>query len=218
MFLKFLLAALILTPFSLYAQCKIKNSTQVDRQYESILRSICNTLANDERVVNKKFVLGITDKFKNPNAFAVKDGGTQFIFINPAMLDLHSKNKYSISFVIAHEISHFSLGHVQDLNDSDLKGRLINSSLTTLSTAFGATFSGLMDLLAATTTAQYSQKQELDADKFALSLLVNNGYSKEYALYSMGIIKDISTTSSFNDFLKTHPNPSLRLQKIQSIK
>jgi predicted Zn-dependent protease len=120
MLLKFILAALMFAPLNLYAQCKIKNSTHVDKNQENILRTICNKLSSDERITNKKFILGITDKFKNPNAFAVKDGGTQLIFINPAMLELHSKNIYSISFVIAHEISHFSLGHVQDLTDSDL--------------------------------------------------------------------------------------------------
>jgi predicted Zn-dependent protease len=203
-------------PIGAYAQCKVKNIANVDKYYENTLRVICNSLASDEKVSNKKFLVGITDKFKNPNAFAIKDGGTQIILINPAMLELHSKNIRSISFVMAHEISHFVLGHVKDLKDSDLKDRLLVSSLSTLSSVFGFTMGGFVDLISTTTAAQYSQKQELDADKLALSLLLRNGYPKDDALYSMGLLRDISSSSSFGDFLRTHPNPSLRYQKIQS--
>jgi predicted Zn-dependent protease len=215
MSLKIFIFTLAFLPYVVYAQCKVKNPANVDKVYENALRSICNSLASDNQVSNKKFVLVITDKFKNPNAFAIKDGGTQIILINPPMLELHSKNFRSISFVIAHEISHFSLGHVQDLKDSDLKDRIIFSSLSTISSFFGFTMSNFIDFVTISSAAQYSQKQELDADKFALSLLLRNGYPKDDALYSMRLLKDISSSSSFGDFLKTHPNPSLRYQKIQ---
>jgi len=202
-------------PFEVFAQCKVNNTINIDKYYENTLKSICNRLVADDKVTNKKFLVAITDKFKNPNAFAIKDGGTQIILINPPMLELHSKNIRSISFVIAHEISHFALGHVKDLKDSDLKDRLIVSSLSTLSTFFGFTMGNFVDLISSTTAAQYSQKQELDADKLALSLLLRNGYPKDDALYSMELLRDISSSSSFKDFLRTHPNPSLRYQKIQ---
>ena len=104
----------------------------------------------------------------------------------------------------------------RSLKDSDLKDRIIFSSLLTLSSFFGFTMSSFIDFVAVSSTAQYSQKQELDADKFAVSLLIRNGYSKNDALYAMGLLRDISSSSSFSDFLKTHPNPSLRIQKIQS--
>jgi predicted Zn-dependent protease len=216
MFLKIFIFALTFFSYGAYAQCIIKNPAKVDKVYENALRAMCNSLASDDLVSNKKFVLVITDKFKNPNAFAIKDGGTQIILINPPMLELHSKNFRSISFVISHEISHFALGHVKDLKDSDLKDRLLVSSLSTLSSVFGFTMGGFVDLISTTTAAQYSQKQELDADKLALSLLLRNGYPKDDALYSMGLLRDISSSSSFGDFLRTHPNPSLRYQKIQS--
>ena len=216
MSLKILIFVAFLLPLGVYAQCKVKNPANVDKVYENALKSVCNSLASDDQVSNKKFVLVITDKFKNPNAFAIKDGGTQIILINPPMLELHSINFRSISFVIAHEISHFALGHVKDLKDSDLKDRLIVSSLSTLSTVFGFTMGSFVDLISTTTAAQYSQKQELDSDKLALSLLLRNGYSRDDALYSMGLLRDISSSSSFSDFLRTHPNPSLRYQKIQS--
>jgi predicted Zn-dependent protease len=206
---------LLAFPLEILAQCKVKNTANVEKYYENTLKLICNTLASDDKVLNKKFLIGITDKFKNPNAFALNDGGTQIILINPAMLELHSKNIRSISFVMAHEISHFALGHVKDLKDSDLKERLIVSTLSTLSTVFGFTMGGFIDLISTTTAAQYSQKQEIDADKLALSLLLRNGYPKDDALYSMGLLRDISSSSSFGDFLRTHPNPSLRYQKIQ---
>lgn len=214
--MKIILVLVLFLPLELFAQCRVKNTTNVEKYYENTLKVICNSLASDDKIANKKFLVGITDKFKNPNAFAIKDGGTQIILINPAMLELHSKNIRSISFVIAHEISHFALGHVKDLKDSDLKDRLLVSSLSTLSTAFGFTMGGFVDLISTTTAAQYSQKQELDADKLALSLLLRNGYPKDDALYSMGLLRDISSSSSFGDFLRTHPNPSLRYQKIQS--
>ena len=217
MSLKILIFAAFLLPLGAYAQCKVKNIANVDKYYENTLKVICNNLAADEKISNKKFLVVITDKFKNPNAFAVKDGGTQMILINPSMLELHSKNIRSISFVMAHEISHFALGHVNDLKDSDLKDRLIVSSLSTLSTVFGFTMGSFVDLISTTTAAQYSQKQELDSDKLALSLLLRNGYSKDDALYSMGLLRDISSSSSFSDFLRTHPNPSLRYQKIQGL-
>jgi predicted Zn-dependent protease len=216
MFMRFIFVLILLIPLDIFAQCRIKNTANVDKYYENALKVICNSLVADDKVLNKKFLVGITDKFKNPNAFAIKDGGTQIILINPAMLELHSKNIRSISFVMAHEISHFALGHVKDLKDSDLKDRLLVSSLSTLSTAFGFTMGGFVDLISTTTAAQYSQKQELDADKLALTLLLRNGYPKDDALYSMGLLRDISSSSSFGDFLRTHPNPSLRYQKIQS--
>ncbi len=206
---------LIIFPLEIFAQCNVKNPANVDKVYSNALRAMCNSLASDDLVSNKKFLLVITDKFKNPNAFAIKDGGTQIILINPPMLELHSKNFRSISFVIAHEISHFSLGHVQDLKDSDLKDRVIFSSLSTISSFFGFTMGNFIDFVTISSAAQYSQKQELDADKLALSLLLRNGYQKDDALYSMRLLKDISSSSSFGDFLKTHPNPSLRYQKIQ---
>ena len=215
MFLKIFIFTLVFLPYVVHAQCKLKNPANVDKAYENSLRVICNSLASDNLVLNKKFVLVITDKFKNPNAFAVKDGGTQIILINPPMLELHSKNFRSISFVIAHEISHFALSHVQDLKDSDLKDRVIFSSLLTFSSFFGFAMGNFIDFISVTSAAQYSQKQELDADKLALSLLLRNGYPKDDALYSMGLLRDISSSSSFGDFLKTHPNPSLRYQKIQ---
>ncbi len=217
MSLKILIFTVAFLPLGAFAQCKVKNPANVDKVYENALRAVCNSLASDNQIANRKFVLVITDKFKNPNAFAMKDGGTQIILINPPMLELHSKNFRSISFVIAHEISHFALGHVQDLKDSDLKDRVIFSSLLTLSSFFGFTMNSFIDFVTISSAAQYSQKQELDADKFAVSLLTRNGYSKNDALYSMGLLQDISSSSSFSDFLKTHPNPSLRFQKIQGI-
>jgi len=217
MFLKIFLILFLLFPLEILAQCRVKNTANVEKHYENTLKVICNSLASDDKVLNKKFLIGITDKFKNPNAFAIKDGGTQIILINPAMLELHSKNIRSISFVMAHEISHFALGHVKDLKDSDLKDRLLVSSLSTLSSVFGFTMGSFVDLISTTTAAQYSQKQELDSDKLALSLLLRNGYSKDDALYSMGLLRDISSSSSFSDFLRTHPNPSLRYQKIQGL-
>lgn len=218
MLLKVISLILILFSVSVSAQCEIKNSANVSKIYINSLRSICSNLSLDEKVLNKKFIIGVTDKFKNPNAFAIKDGGKQIILINPSMLELHSKNIQSISFVIAHEIAHFALDHVNDIKDSDLKDRLVASSLSTLSTAFGFAMGNFIDFMSATTAAQYSQKQELNADKFALEILLRNGYTKNDALYSMGILRDSSESSSFSDFLKTHPNPSLRLQNIQNTK
>ena len=127
--LKLFISLIFLFPLNVYSQCKVKNTANVDKYYENTLRVICNSLASDDKILNKKFLVVITNKFKNPNAFAVKDGGSQIILINPPMLELHSKNLRSISFVMAHEISHFALGHVKDLKDSDLKDRLIFSAL-----------------------------------------------------------------------------------------
>ena len=209
---------MIFISIEVYAKCTTENVAKIPKYYENILDKICNELSNDQKVSNKNFVLGITNKYKNPNAFAIKDGGKQIILINPSMLELHSKNIQSISFVIAHEIAHFALDHVKDIRDSDLKDRLVSTSLSTLSTAFGFTMGNFIDFMSATTAAQYSQKQELNADKFAIEILLRNGYTKDDALYSMSIMRDLSESSSFSDFLKTHPNPSLRYQNIQNTK
>jgi predicted Zn-dependent protease len=157
------------------------------------------------------------------NAFASPAG---HIFITRGLIDC-AQSEDALAAVIAHEIAHIQLEHsVSLLTDNDIslmleldqvarqsrqkaaRLRPVPERLTSLQESAQAMTDALF-------TNGYSQKQEFEADIYALSLLQAAGY-RPSALVDLLRVLQQRQARSRSPFYSTHPLPSQRINNIQS--
>lgn len=143
------------------------------------------------------------------NANASPDGS---IRVNSGLMD--AMNDDELRFVLGHEIGHIAEGHV-------LKNMRMAYATAAAKSAAGAahpyaalaTESGLGDLAREFAHAQYSQSQELDADKYGMNYLKSKGIRTEAALSAMRKLGN-----SPGGFFASHPSSQERLQKLSALR
>jgi predicted Zn-dependent protease len=149
------------------------------------------------------------------NAFATSGG---HIFITRGLIAC-AKSEDALAGVIAHEIAHIQLQHsIKAIKTS----RVTQALLVTGASAVGAVagydvkemtsiFNETVgDIVGTLVNNGYSQMQEFDADKTALSLLAGAGYNPSGLIEMLKELEKIQKGSS-GGFNKTHPSPDKRL-------
>ncbi|MDR2785084.1 MAG: M48 family metalloprotease [Treponema sp.] len=157
------------------------------------------------------------------NAFASPAG---HIFITRGLIDCASSED-ALAAVIAHEIAHIQLEHsISLLTDKDIslmleldqmarQSRQKAARLRPVSERLGSLQESVRSMTDALFTNGYSQKQEFEADIYALSLLQLAGY-RPSALVDLLRVLQQKQTGSRSSFYSTHPMPSQRINNIQS--
>lgn len=173
-----------------------------------------------ERLTKDVKVEGLNLNFKvynviDVNAFACGDGSVR---VCGGLMKVMDDNE--VMAVIGHEI-----GHVLH---SDSKDAMKNAYLTSAAkNAAGATSdvvaklsdSQLGDLATALAGAQYSQKQENEADDYGFEFSVANGldpYSMHNSLNKlMNLSEDAPKSSKFRQMFSSHPETVKRVQRMK---
>lgn len=157
------------------------------------------------------------------NAFAgIKDGAPVMIFNKP-MYDILIKDKDIAAAVIGHEMAHLYLDHgskrLTTANFINAIGLIAGVALEIL---FQQKY-GIQDVgfysgtaLATIATNSYTRNQEREADKVGIEWMQKAGYDPEGAIRLFQLFEG-RFGNSFITFLKTHPNPSERIENAKQI-
>ncbi|MCI5830902.1 MAG: M48 family metallopeptidase [Treponema sp.] len=150
------------------------------------------------------------------NAFATSGG---HIFITRGLLNT-AKSEDEVAAALAHEMSHVQLKHSLKAIKT---GRWTSAGISVLNTAakftdeeLASSLDGMVnDQITTLVNNGYSQKQEFQADKQALTLLAQSGYNPTAMLDMLNSLNEVQGSSGSGMF-KTHPTPVKRIEKIKA--
>lgn len=181
------------------------NVPSANNKYAKRLAAITKTHAM-EKGQPLNFKVYLTD---DVNANATADGS---IRVYSGLMDLMTDDE--MRYVLGHEIGHVIEGHslaAARLAYTASAARKGAGSLN--STADALTSSTLGDILEATINAQFSQKQESDADMYALEFMKANHYNTQAAVTALRKLEKLSAGGG--GLLASHPAPGARAERIQ---
>ena len=144
------------------------------------------------------------------NAFAMADGTVR---VFSGLLDAMPDDQ--VLAVIGHEVGHVTLKHsYQQMQQKLLTDSAFAAAVSVGGTVGALTSSQLGQLGAAVVSAQFSQKDELEADQYAVGTLRKLGkdpYAMKRAIETLQ-----SKYGSEDSFLASHPSNAKRIEKIQA--
>jgi len=203
---------LLLISNSCFASCEVASDSRIDSKLEIELQGLCNRLSY-KVPQNKLFVLYVSDKDKEVNAYAFEKDKYSVIYITDPFLKVHSYDPRLLAFVIGHEMGHHALGHVTETWQTKLTDRI----KLAVSSTYGADALGYGNLAKFSIKSadnHYSRKQELDADNYAKNLVIAAGFKMQDVLDSLNILLGLSNDSRFKSFFTSHPDTQLRISNI----
>lgn len=148
------------------------------------------------------------------NAFACGDGS---IRVFSALMDLMTDDE--LMAVIGHEI-----GHVVHTDSKDaMKNAYLASAAKNIAGSAGGVLeklsdSQLGDIAQGLATAQFSQKQELEADAYGVEFCVKYGfdpYGMANALEKLNSLSEGQKSSMFQKMFASHPDSAKRAQLVK---
>ncbi|WP_455476253.1 M48 family metalloprotease [Bartonella sp. B17] len=179
---------------------------------EQMLEKILSRLALAAQNANQTYCVTILNS-ENVNAFALPGG---YIYVTRAMLAL-ANDSSEVAAVLAHEIAHIIANH--GILRLQKKAELKQANHKSTNWLF------LSDIKRKNTTkneqqlAQFSRKQELQADRIAIEMLNRAGYDP---FASPRFLKSLEAYNAFRniqgntnasvDFLETHPTTPERIR------
>ena len=156
------------------------------------------------------------------NAFATPGG---HIFVTRRLIE-SATSEDMLAAVLAHELAHIMLNHsVNIINEMKLSDELNTVASRAATTAarnsadskraayFRASISTTVDTLMKN---GYSQSQEFEADREAMSLLARAGYSPAALLDMLRLLQQVQG-SQRGGFYSTHPLPALRIANVEKL-
>ena len=157
-------------------------------------------------------------KTSEVNAFACADGSVR---VYSGLMDIMTDEQ--VLGVIGHEIGHVAMKHSkQQMKTSILTSAAMTGIAATGETAAKLAQSGLGSIGEALVMAQYSKKQETEADDYAYDFLKAAGKSPVYLMNGLQKLQDLETSSStgagnpVNQLFSTHPEISSRISRVQA--
>ncbi len=144
------------------------------------------------------------------NAFAVPNGS---IRIYSGLMDAMSDDE--LRYVIAHEIGHVVLGHSKNALQVAYGTSAVRQAIAASgsSTAAALSQSALGALGEKLVNAQFSQKQENEADDFALQFLQRNQYKTGGAVTALRKLE--SKYGNNSTIFSSHPAPGARAARLE---
>lgn len=126
---------------------------------------------------------------------------------------------WAIDSVLAHEIAHDLLLHSRKMRDVDDVRSFFTEVLSLIGGADRRTETTLQEWSSKLTLPKYSQKQEYEADEYAVNILSICGYEKSELVFA-NTLKYIRNNygDSGGGFFDYHPSTEERIQNILSLK
>ena len=143
------------------------------------------------------------------NAFAVPNGSIRFY---SGLLDVMTDDE--VRYVIAHEIGHVVLGHSKGRFQTAIMASSARQAVAASgnSTAAALTSSQLGELGEKLVNAQYSQRNENEADDFALNLMKKHGYNPNASVTALRKLE--SKFGNQSSLFSSHPAPGDRATRL----
>ena len=207
-----LISAVTLTDADI-AEMSMDQENQVDTSdYHRRLQRLTENISVDGLKLNFKVYLT-----KDVNAFACGDGSVR---VYSALMDTMSDSE--LMAIIGHEIGHVARTDTKDaLKNAYLRSAAQNAaSSVSGSVAARLSESQLAELANSLAQAQYSQKQEYDADEYGFEFCLKNNVDP-YAMYhALDKLADMSKTNRNNasaivKAFATHPDSYKRAQRMK---
>lgn len=141
------------------------------------------------------------------NAFATADGS---IRLYSGLMD--RMNDSELLFIIGHEVGHVVKGHSRKKIRIAYASRAIRKGAASINNEVGSIarsqIGGFTEKLL---NAQYSQKEEREADDYGLLFLKNTGHGPKAAASAL---QKLAGASSSHSFLSSHPAPEKRVKRL----
>lgn len=140
------------------------------------------------------------------NAFAMADGTVR---VYSGLMDLMTDNE--LLFVIGHEVGHVKEGHSRKAAQVAYATSAVRKGIS----AVGGTIGGLAqsqlgEISEKIVTAQFSQKEEKEADDYGLAFMRRNGYPVASAVSSLNKLG-----SGGGGLLSSHPDSEARAERLK---
>ena len=208
----FLLISTVFCKYS-YASCEVIYDSQLEKSIEIEFEGLCNRLAiQDNKNIN--YVIFISSKDKEINAFAYEREKYSVVYITTSLLKEHNYDPRLMAFVVGHEMAHHSLGHVSENRLSKTLDRIKLSMLSALGVDIAGPAS-IAKFYIKSFENNFNRQQELAADKYSLYLMTLAGFKKSDALDSLNVLLGLSDSSHLKSFFSTHPDTRSRINNIQ---
>lgn len=148
---------------------------------------------------------------KDVNAFCTADGSVR---VYSGLMDM--MNDDELRFVLGHEIGHAKLGHVRkQLQVAYASSAARDAAVATgNATAAQLSQSALGDLAEALVNAQFSQKEETEADTYGMGFMKRHSFNPHAAVTAMS---KIQTLSNDHSWLADHPATSERVKHLRQL-
>lgn len=212
---------LILFLFFIFAPQNIFASQILDYETEKFISKIINDITSVNEI-NRKIIFRINNS-NEINAF-VDINNT--IHINSGLIQ-HSEDYVALLSVLAHEIGHIHLNHV-DLRKKNIQDSKKLNNLSMLSVLAGSAISQNPELLQGTLLANatlsnryinFSKEQELEADLYSLKTLELLNVNSDSIINLLMTIEKKLLEKGFkkeNQRISTHPNFEDRIRLINN--
>jgi beta-barrel assembly-enhancing protease len=144
------------------------------------------------------------------NAFALPGGQ---IFITEGLYRL-LETPGELASVLGHEVGHVIARHSAEhiAKDQLLAGLAGAALIATDASMQGAQ---LAQLARSLIQMRFGRKDELEADRLGLRLMVETGYDPRAMIRLMQVLAEASGRGEAPEFFSTHPNPTNRIEKIK---
>lgn len=173
--------------------------SEYDRRIRRLLTG--GTAANQESF-NVKIYMA-----KEINAFAMADGS---IRIYSGLMEL--MNDQELLFVIGHEMGHVVNKHSREKMVLAYAASALRKGLASqqneIGQLAGSVLGGLVEQL---TSAQFSQHEERQADRYGVKLLIDQGYDTGAAVSAL---KKLAALPTQHTFFSSHPAPEARIEAL----
>jgi putative metalloprotease len=141
------------------------------------------------------------------NAFAMADGT---IRIYSGLMNMMDDGE--LLFVIGHEVGHVMKDHVRKKIRLAYAGRAVRKGAASMNNEVGdivrSQIGGFAEKLL---NAQFSQKEEREADDYGLAFLIDTGHESEAAVSAL---RKLATLGNNHSFLSSHPAPGKRAKRL----
>ncbi|MFK7770112.1 MAG: M48 family metalloprotease [Mariniblastus sp.] len=183
---------------------------RVDRIGFQLVRALQKKLEPDNIEVPYPFEFHLLADQKQVNAFALPGGQ---IFITEALY--RHLNDGELAGVLGHEV-----GHVIERHGSEhmATGNLFKGIAGAAGVAGGDMNSGRAAAwLTNVIGMKYGRQDELESDRWGVSLLILAGYNPEHLISVMDVLEQTAGGGGTPEFMSTHPRPANRRAYIKQI-
>jgi putative metalloprotease len=150
---------------------------------------------------------------KDVNAFAMGNGTVR---IFAGLMDKFTDDE--VRYVIAHEMGHVFAGHSKKRMQAALRASALQKGVGAVGGSAGRMAAGeLGDIFRKVIVAQHSQKNENEADDYAMNFMKSKGFQGMAAVTALDKLAAMDGDKKNPlPFLNTHPSPGARAKRMRS--
>ncbi len=192
---------------------KIIKASSNNSKHQIIIERLTNIYASLDLATQDKWTTYFINDKSSLNAASFGNG--MYLFWE-TLADLPG---WAIDSILAHEVAHDLLLHSRKMQDVDDVRNFFTDVLSLLGGADSRTEKTLHDWSSKLTLPRYSQKQEYEADEYAVKILSISGHEKSELVFAntlKHIRKNYGDTGG--GFFDSHPSTEERIKKILSLR